>query len=70
MSSTIEHTHEIPAKHKKSKLHNVTSINELKELYTDYKKTKTRLLNIDESMYTINILNIYTELLYTSAIDR
>lgn len=70
LSSTIEHTHEIPVKHKKSPLHNVTSIKELKELYSEYKKRKPQLLNIDESMYTINLLNIYTEMLYTSAIYK
>jgi hypothetical protein len=41
---------------------------EISELYNTFKEVKPKLMNIDENEYTINLLNFYTEMLYTAVL--
>lgn len=64
--STIEHTHEIPKKHKSSELHKSKKLEDITKEYN--KEKKKNLVDINESEYTTNLLNIYSEMRYTGNI--
>lgn len=63
--STIEHTHEIPDKHKTSKVHIATTSEQFIVSVEEYKRTLPEtLVDIDLALYTTNLLNLFGEMYY------
>jgi hypothetical protein len=66
VTSTIEHTHQIKSNRKESKVHQCQTYDDLVALYEESKFPP--LKNINSVHYTMNLLNIITELIYTGTL--